>query len=129
MGNIYDESMRAVRIAVAKQLSSAHRPLVHFQPATGGTFWVATEVNHVGRVYVATEELPSPLFPPSFVPTTIMSETIQRHQGGTQSGNIGRGSQQASIRPSSVYGVALMTHLIYSSNPIVLLIALLARLP
>ena len=24
-------------------LSSGHRPLVHFQPATGGTFWVATE--------------------------------------------------------------------------------------
>jgi hypothetical protein len=24
-------------------LSSGHRPLVHFQLATGGTFWVATE--------------------------------------------------------------------------------------
>ena len=34
-------------------LSSGHRLLVHFQPATGGTFWVATEVTESANDVVA----------------------------------------------------------------------------
>ena len=56
---------------------------------TSNTYW-DWNLNHIGQIYgtmdevfkfVATfKEFPPRSFPPSFVPTTIMEETLERHQ-------------------------------------------------